>query len=40
MGRWQHLAVKGYPVHTYLVTLWNPEDGEAYLAADGRTTTC
>jgi uncharacterized Zn ribbon protein len=27
-------------VHTYLVTLWNPEDGEHYLAADGRTTTC
>jgi transcriptional regulator NrdR family protein len=27
-------------MHTYLVTLWNPEDGEHYLAADGRTTTC
>jgi len=27
-------------MQTYLVTLWNPEDGEAYLAADGSTTTC
>jgi hypothetical protein len=27
-------------MQTYIVTLWNPEDGEAYLAADGRTTTC
>jgi hypothetical protein len=25
---------------TYIVTLWNLEDGEHYLAADGRTTTC
>jgi hypothetical protein len=27
-------------MHTYIVTLWNAEDGEHYLAADGRTTTC
>ncbi len=25
---------------TYIVTLWNLEDGEQYLASDGRTTTC
>lgn len=25
---------------TYIVTLWSPEAGETYLAADGRATTC
>jgi hypothetical protein len=25
-------------MQTYIVALWNPEDGEAYLAADGTTT--
>lgn len=27
-------------MHTYVVTLWNPEQGEVFLAADGKTTTC
>jgi uncharacterized Zn ribbon protein len=27
-------------MHTYIVALWNPEEGEAYLAADGTTTAC
>lgn len=26
-------------MQTYIVTLWNPEEGEAFLAADGKTTT-
>jgi hypothetical protein len=25
-------------MQTYIVTLWNPEEGEAFLAADGKTT--
>lgn len=24
----------------YLVTMWSPEGGEQYLAADGKLTTC
>jgi hypothetical protein len=24
----------------YTVTLWSPEDGEQYLAADGKLTAC
>lgn len=24
----------------YLVTMWNPEDGEQYLTADGSLTAC
>jgi uncharacterized Zn ribbon protein len=27
-------------MQTYIVTLWNPEDGETYLAADGALTAC
>jgi hypothetical protein len=25
-------------MQTYIVTLWNPEDGEVFLAAEGQTT--
>jgi hypothetical protein len=27
-------------MQTYIVTLWSPEDGEAFLAADGTLTAC
>jgi len=26
-------------MRTYLVTLWSPEEGAVFLAADGKTTT-
>jgi hypothetical protein len=27
-------------MRTYIITLWNPEEGAAFLAADGTPTAC